>query len=114
MPNQTKENRPWGWFETIEEGIKYKFKRLWIAPNKRFSLQKHNKRSEIWIVYQGSGVVTLNDKTIEVTVGSSVNIAVGDIHRATAGDDGLLIFEAQFGECQEEDIVRFEDDFGRA
>lgn len=109
MSNQTKQLKPWGWLEIIEEGIDHKFKRLWIAPNKTLPLQKHEKRSEIWIVYQGSGNAILNNSFIDLVVGSSVNIAAGDSHKIVAGDLGLLILEAQHGKCLEEDAVNLED-----
>jgi mannose-6-phosphate isomerase-like protein (cupin superfamily) len=108
-----KENRPWGWYETIEDGSDYKLKKIYLHPRQRFSLQFHRKRTEQWIVIQGSGVITLGHDDLECKPGDSFTIGIEQRHRAEAGDDGLTFFEVQRGECDECDIVRIEDDYGR-
>ena len=115
--------RPWGWFETLVSGPSptadgapggYGVKRLWIAAHCRISLQRHHHRSEHWVVVAGSGEFTCGDHRIAAHPGTSLFVPIGAIHRASAGADGLLIIEVQRGDqLREDDIERFEDDFGR-
>ena len=115
--------RPWGWFETLAfapptsqpgGGGGYALKRLWIAPHGRISLQRHHHRSEHWVVVAGSGELSCGDHRIAAHPGTSLFVPIGAIHRASAGVDGLLIIEVQRGDqLREDDIERFEDDFGR-
>lgn len=107
------EERPWGNFENLYEASKYKVKRIVVAPNKSFSLQYHNERSEDWIVVEGYGLIRINNEFKDCVVGDRVHIPVKSIHRATAGPAGLVIIEVQHGQCYEEDIFRLEDDYGR-
>lgn len=110
----SKEERPWGWFETIEEKENYKLKKIYVSPNQQFSLQYHNHREEHWVVVEGSGTITLDEITIPVEVGYSFKIGVKQVHRMKAGPDGILFYEVQMGDkCDEDDIVRIEDDYGR-
>lgn len=107
--------RPWGWYETIDGTHEnYKIKKIFVNPNKRFSLQYHNERQEHWIVLEGSGLALVNNYEEWITPGKHFNIPQGSRHRLTAGDSGILIMEVQYGStCTEDDIVRLEDDFGR-
>ena len=105
--------RPWGWYETIDQGPSHKVKRIYVKPNERFSLQYHNHRMEHWMVVEGSGLVQLNEYTEWVYPGKHFHIAINSRHRMTAGDDGVLFIEVQHGQCHEDDIVRLEDDYGR-
>jgi mannose-6-phosphate isomerase-like protein (cupin superfamily) len=115
--------RPWGWYETLVfppadadglDAIGYALKRLWIAPQSRISLQRHQHRSEHWIVVAGHGVLECGEAQIEAQPGTSLFVPVGAIHRASAGRDGLLIIEVQRGdELREDDIERVADDYGR-
>ena len=105
--------RPWGWYETIDQGPSHKVKRIYVNPNERFSLQYHNHRMEHWMVVEGSGLVQLNEYTEWVYPGKHFHIAINSRHRMTAGDDGVLFIEVQHGQCHEDDIVRLEDDYGR-
>ena len=108
-------DRPWGWYETIESPDKtYKLKKIYVAPNQRFSLQYHSHRMEHWIIVEGSGTVQLNEYTEEVYPGKHFRIPQESRHRMTAGDRGILFYEVQYGtHCNEDDIVRLEDDYGR-
>ncbi len=109
------DRRPWGSFTVLDEGDSFKVKRIEVLPNKRLSYQKHKRRAEHWFVVQGVAKVTLNDKEILVKSGEAIDIALGDKHRVENSEDELLIFiETQTGNYfGEDDIVRFEDDFGR-
>ena len=109
-----REERPWGWFETIEERENYKLKKIYVNPNQQFSLQYHNYREEHWVVVEGGGTITLNENTIPAKVGNSFKIGIKHVHRMKAGSDGILFYEVQMGDkCEESDIERLEDDYGR-
>ena len=108
--------KPWGTYEVLldvpERG--YKVKRIVVYPYQQFSLQYHKKRTEHWSIVSGTGSITINDKEYEVSVGSNWVILPKAIHRATAGGTEDLVFiETQIGECDEDDIIRLEDDYGR-
>ena len=110
------DRRPWGTFAVIDEGENFKVKRIEVLPGKRLSYQKHAQRAEHWVVVQGTAKVTLDDRDIIVTTGQAIDIAVGSAHRVENPRDELLIFiEVQRGSyLGEDDIVRLQDDFGRA
>lgn len=109
-----REERPWGWFETIEERDHYKLKKIYVSPNQQFSLQYHNHRNEHWVVVEGDGNITLNGITFLIRVGDFVKIYIRQTHRMKAGSAGVLFYEVQMGnKCEESDIVRLEDDYGR-
>jgi mannose-6-phosphate isomerase-like protein (cupin superfamily) len=109
----TTEVRPWGIFENLLEEIDYKVKRIIITPNHSISLQYHFHREEYWIVVEGDGELILEDTTKHVEVGDSVFIKKEELHRLKAGKNGITIIETQLGVCDEEDIVRLEDHYGR-
>lgn len=109
------DERPWGNFTVLDEGEGYKVKRIEVLPGKRLSYQKHSKRSEHWMVVQGSGKVTLDGKDILLRVGEVVDIPTGSAHRIeNPGDVKMIFIEIQRGDyLGEDDIVRLQDDFGR-
>ena len=110
------DRRPWGSFTVLDEGTNYKVKRIEVLPGKRLSYQKHARRAEHWMVVQGVARVTLDDREIIVRTGETVDVRVGTAHRVENPGSELLIFvEIQRGDyLGEDDIVRLEDDFGRA
>jgi mannose-6-phosphate isomerase-like protein (cupin superfamily) len=110
------EERPWGSFHVLDEGTGYKVKRIEVFPGKRLSYQRHAHRSEHWFVTRGTAKVTLNDREILVKTGESIDIRIGDKHRVENPESQTLIFiETQTGDYfGEDDIERFDDDFGRA
>src|SRR6476619_4069076 len=110
------DRRPWGTFTVLDEGVGFKVKRIEVLPGKRLSYQKHAQRAEHWVVVQGTAKVTLDDKEINVPAGQAIDIAVGSAHRVENADSELLVFiEVQRGGyLGEDDIVRLQDDFGRA
>jgi len=108
------EKRPWGWFEVLTEHTTYTVKRLVVNPGKRLSYQFHYKRSEHWVITQGVGNFILNATNRQVGVGDVLTINLGDHHRIhNTGAEDLIIIETQLGECDESDIVRIDDDYGR-
>jgi mannose-6-phosphate isomerase len=106
--------RPWGWYETLASGEGYLVKRLWLSPGQRISLQSHRHRCEHWVVVNGEGLLILDDTTIPAERGTTLFVPEGMRHRAEAGSRALEIVEVQRGTVlREDDIERFEDDFGR-
>ena len=109
------DNRPWGrWEEYIFEPT-YRVKRIMVFPGKRLSLQRHQLREEVWVMVEGSGLVTLGDKTYPIKKGDVLNIPKYTIHRIENNTESepLVFIETQMGICPEDDIERLEDDFGR-
>ncbi len=111
-----KDERPWGRYEVIASEKGTQAKRIEIHPGKRFSLQKHQKRSEKWMIMTGHGSATVGEKQWEVGPGSFVEVPCGEIHRMhNIGSAPLVFIEVQFGDyLGEDDIIRIEDDFGRS
>jgi len=109
-----KVNRPWGWYENLLEDNGYKVKRLCVNPEERISLQYHNYRNEYWIVVSGNGKVEIDDISKDVSVGDYIFVPINSKHRVTGGKCGIIIVEVQMGEmCEETDIVRIQDQYGR-
>lgn len=108
-------NKPWGYYSDIERRKDLVFKKIVVFPGHKLSLQYHNKRSEIWYIESGFAKVTIDDDILKMTDGSSINIPIKASHRVEnlSKDFNLIIFEVQLGECDENDIVRIEDDYGR-
>jgi mannose-6-phosphate isomerase-like protein (cupin superfamily) len=113
FPHIYQEERPWGSFERFTLNEISSVKILRVAPGKRFSLQKHAKRSEFWKVIQGGGSARVGDTEHPLVDGDEIQIPVGALHRLTAGPSGIAVLEICMGEFDESDIVRTEDDFGR-
>ena len=107
--------RPWGSYTVLEEGPGYKVKRVTVNPGGRLSLQLHHKRSEHWVVITGTARVTRGEELLDLRVGQSTAIPVETPHRLeNAGTETLHIIEVQNGPyLGEDDIVRFQDDYGR-
>ena len=110
-----KVHRPWGWYDSIDEGGRFKVKRIQVKPGASLSLQKHHHRAEHWIVVTGTAEITNGDKVILLTENQSTYIPLGEVHRlANPGSIPLEIIEVQSGSyLGEDDIVRFEDHYGR-
>jgi mannose-1-phosphate guanylyltransferase/mannose-6-phosphate isomerase len=108
--------RPWGWYDSIDEGERFKIKRIKVKPGASLSLQMHHHRAEHWIVVKGNAEITNGDKVIRLKENQSTYIPQGQIHRlANPGQTPLEIIEVQSGSyLSEDDIVRFEDGYGRA
>ena len=113
--HHTKVYRPWGHYERIDQGDGYQVKRLVVDAGKRISLQRHQHRSEHWVVVRGSARVTLEATTFDLAANESTYIAAGAMHRLeNPGFQPLEVIEVQTGTyLGEDDIERFEDDFNR-
>ena len=107
--------RPWGYFESVDGGERYQVKRLMVKPGHALSLQLHRQRAEHWVVVSGRARVTRGEDTLHLEENQSTFIPVGTKHRLeNAGEKPLLIIEVQSGSyLGEDDIVRFEDTYGR-
>ena len=110
------EERPWGSYVVLDEVADHKVKRIVVSPGKRLSYQRHARRSEHWFIVRGTALVTLDGETAEYGPGDSVDIPVGTNHRIeNTGDAEVVFIEVQHGDYfGEDDIVRLEDDYGRA
>ena len=107
--------RPWGSYDSIDNGERFQVKRLSVKPGGVLSLQMHHHRAEHWIVVKGTARVTCNDKTFLLSENESTYIPIGAAHRIeNPGKVPLHIVEVQSGSyLGEDDIVRFEDNYGR-
>ncbi len=110
-----KVHRPWGWYDSIDEGGRFKVKRIQVKPRASLSLQKHHHRAEHWIVVTGTAEITNGDTVLTLTENQSTYIPLGEVHRlANPGNIPLEIIEVQSGSyLGEDDIVRYEDKYGR-
>ena len=110
-----KVHRPWGWYDSIDEGNRFKVKRIQVKPKASLSLQKHHHRAEHWVVVSGTAEITCGDKKLLLTENQSTYIPLGEVHRlANPGTIPLEIIEVQSGSyLGEDDIVRLEDNYGR-
>jgi len=108
--------RPWGWYDSVDEGERFKVKRIQVKPGASLSLQMHHHRAEHWIVVKGIAEITNGDQVITLTENQSTYIPQGQTHRlANPGTTPLEIIEVQSGSyLGEDDIVRFEDTYGRS
>jgi mannose-1-phosphate guanylyltransferase/mannose-6-phosphate isomerase len=108
-------HRPWGWYDSIDSGPRFQVKRIMVKPGASLSLQKHHHRAEHWIVVSGTAEVTNGDQVTLLTENQSTYIPLGQVHRlANPGKVPLEIIEVQSGSyLGEDDIVRFDDHYGR-
>ncbi len=108
-------NKPWGSFEIIDEGAKYKVKKIIVNPGGKLSLQSHKHRSEHWLIASGSAEVILDEKIHSLGENDNIFIPQGSKHRLTnLGSDNLIVIEMWFGDILDEnDIKRFQDIYDR-
>ena len=111
-----KVHRPWGWYDSIDNGPRHQVKRILVKPGASLSLQMHYHRAEHWIVVSGTAEVTVGERKIVLSENQSTYIPLGEVHRlANPGKVPLEIIEVQSGSyLGEDDIVRFEDTYGRS
>ena len=107
--------RPWGSYDSIDNGKRFQVKRITVKPGEKLSVQMHHHRAEHWIVVSGTANVTIGEKTQLVTENESVYIPIGDVHALeNPGKIPLELIEVQSGAyLGEDDIVRFSDRYGR-
>jgi mannose-1-phosphate guanylyltransferase / mannose-6-phosphate isomerase len=111
-----REYRPWGFYEGLIRGDRFQVKRIVVTPGHKLSLQKHYHRAEHWVVVQGSAIVTRDGEEVLVRENESIYLPLGSIHRMeNPGRIPLTLIEVQSGSyLGEDDIVRFEDSYGRS
>ena len=107
--------RPWGYYQSIDQGARYQVKRIVVSPGHRLSLQKHYHRAEHWIVVQGTAEVTRGEETVIVHENESIYLPIGAVHRlVNPGKINLELIEVQTGSyLGEDDIVRIDDVYKR-
>ena len=112
---KTEDRRPWGYYEVLSDFPDHKVKRIVVSPGKRLSLQSHQRRRENWTMVQGHAIVTRGDEQIPLSPGESIQISKEARHRIfNPGSSEVVFVEVQTGDYfGEDDIERFEDDFGR-
>jgi mannose-1-phosphate guanylyltransferase/mannose-6-phosphate isomerase len=108
-------NRPWGAYEGLDAGDGFLVKRITVKPGAKLSLQRHNHRAEHWVVVRGIAEITCENIVQTMEANQSFYIPIGDKHRlANSGTEILEIIEVQTGELlSEDDIERFDDEYGR-
>ena len=111
-----KVHRPWGWYDSIDEGERFKVKRIQVKPGASLSLQRHQMRAEHWVVVKGIAEVTQGDQVMRLHENQSTYIEIGQVHRlSNPGTEILEIIEVQSGSyLGEDDIERLDDGYGRA
>lgn len=107
------EERPWGSFTRFTNGEPSTVKIISVKPDQSLSLQYHEKREEFWRILSGEGSVTIGTETKPAHKGDEFFIKKGEHHRISAGAEGLEVLEISFGEFDENDITRLEDNYGR-
>lgn len=108
-------DKPWGYYIDYVREDNVVMKELGVDSGKRLSLQSHLLREEYWTVISGTGIATVDEENIPLHSGRAVFVGKGQKHRiSNNGSELLRIAEVQLGECRENDIVRYEDDYNRA
>ena len=108
------ESRPWGKFEKFHENKPCTVKMIYVKPNSRLSLQYHFNRSEFWRVVKGTATVELDGENFILKEGDSLDIPRKAMHRLGSSHEGCVVMEIAYGNFDEQDIVRLEDDYSRA
>ena len=112
---KTSVTKPWGSYQIIDQGKNFLVKNIFVKPNCKLSLQSHKHRSENWVVVQGKAEVTIDEKKIILKPNENIYIPAKSKHRLENNfDEDLIIIETWHGEIlEEDDIVRYEDIYGR-
>lgn len=106
--------KPWGYYVDIHRADDVVFKQIVVHPGGQLSYQSHEKRNEFWFIKTGVGVFTYRDVDINTSKGDSFTVFAGNKHMIkNTGDENLEIYEMQCGICDENDIVRYSDKYGR-
>lgn len=110
-----RDDRPWGYYEVIDDGPDFRVKRICVRAGHRISYQRHRGRSEQWFVVSGRGAVVVDGVEHKISAGDTVGIPVGSAHRvAGIGSEDLVFIEIQTGAyLDESDVERLDDDYGR-
>jgi mannose-1-phosphate guanylyltransferase/mannose-1-phosphate guanylyltransferase/mannose-6-phosphate isomerase len=105
--------RPWGNFRQFTLNESSTVKIVTVKPNEILSLQSHTHRSEFWHVISGDGIVEIGETKKEAKIGDEFEIGIGEKHRLGAGANGVQVLEIATGDFDEEDIIHYEDKYGR-
>lgn len=106
--------KPWGNFRQFTHNEATTVKILSVNPNTSLSLQYHNHREEFWRVLSGNPIIMISDKKINAKAGDEFVIKKKEVHRIETKNEGAQILEIAYGNFDEEDIIRLEDEYGRA
>jgi len=108
-------NKPWGTYQVLDQGKNYLTKKIYVKPNGKLSLQSHQHRSEHWTIVQGVAEVTIDDEVFKLESNKSIFIPSKSKHSlANKYDSDLILIEVWYGDkLSEEDIIRYEDIYGR-
>ena len=113
MPSPTRVERPWGGFSQYANNSEVTVSLMTVAPNQRLSLQAHSGRAELWIVFDEGASVQVGDEILYPHPGDEIWIPPNTQHRLSSLGQPVRILEVAFGNWQQEDIVRFDDDYAR-
>jgi mannose-1-phosphate guanylyltransferase/mannose-6-phosphate isomerase len=115
-PKEYHEARPWGEFRRLVHDEPCTVKLITVRPGQRLSLQSHERRAELWLFLDAGGVVEIDGRESTPEVGETVFVPVGARHRLAAATGGtpVRVVEMGFGEFDEDDITRYDDEYGRA
>ena len=105
--------RPWGNFRQFTHNDSSTIKIVTVKPNEILSLQSHKNRKEFWHVISGSGIIEIGEDKKDTIVGDEYEIQIGEKHRLSAGPLGIQVLEIATGDFDEEDIIHYEDKYGR-
>jgi len=105
--------RPWGYFRQFSKNTPTTVKIISVKPNEILSLQSHAQREEFWHVISGSGSAEIGADKREIKIGAELTVLLGVKHRLAAGASGLEVLEISYGNFSEEDIIHYEDKYGR-
>ncbi len=105
--------RPWGNFRQLAHNQEVTVSLMTVAPGQRLSLQAHTARAELWIVLDDGALVQVNDQVIKAEAGAEIWIPAGAKHRLSSRGPSVRVLEVAFGNWQQADIQRFEDDYAR-
>jgi mannose-6-phosphate isomerase-like protein (cupin superfamily) len=110
----SQDERPWGKYEVLLQDSGIQIKRISVNDMQRLSLQSHEQRDEYWFCVSGRGIVVIDGAEAELYPGATLQILRGEKHRVQALGGTLVFYEVQTGSyLEEDDIVRYEDDYGR-
>lgn len=105
--------KPWGNFRQFTHNLSSTVKILYLKPNEMISLQSHTKRAEFWRIISGGGIVEIDGQKTQAKIADEYKISLNSKHRLIAGPDGIEVLEIATGDFDEDDIVRYEDKYGR-
>jgi len=113
IPPIARVTRPWGSFRQFAHNSEVTVSLMSVEPGQRLSLQSHRNRAELWIVMDAGAVVQVNDDTYRPEAGAEIWIPAGARHRLSSAGQRVRVLEVAFGDWQQEDITRYDDDYKR-